>query len=103
MTKQKPTQTPAPERTPQRIAEMIRVNHAGEHGAVVVQVLVEGFDGRRGAAAVVLGQRDEHPAHARQLVLRAVEDVLAGVDHLLGAGQGPVHLPVAHAALVRSG
>jgi len=34
---------------------------------------------------------------------RAIEDVLAGVDDLLFAGQRPVHLAVAHAGLVGAG
>lgn len=60
---------------------------ADHHGAVVVQVLVERFDGGGRSAAVVLGQRHKHPAHRGCLLPGAVEDVLAGVDNLLGAGE----------------
>ena len=49
MTKKKPAQTPALERTPKRIAEMIRVDHAGEHGAVRI------YDGQLAVFAHVPG------------------------------------------------
>ena len=49
MTKKKLAQNPAPERTPKRIAEMIRVDHAGEHGAVRI------YDGQLAVFAHVPG------------------------------------------------
>ena len=49
MTKQKSAQKPASASTPERIAEMIRVDHAGEHGAVRI------YDGQLAVFAHVPG------------------------------------------------
>ena len=49
MTKQKSAQKPASASTPKRIAEMIRVDHAGEHGAVRI------YDGQLAVFAHVPG------------------------------------------------
>ena len=49
MTKQKSVQKPASASTPERIAEMIRVDHAGEHGAVRI------YDGQLAVFAHVPG------------------------------------------------
>jgi hypothetical protein len=88
-------------------AAVTRLHAQGEvalqHAPVVIEMLVERFDGRRGAAAVVFGQRDEHPAHARQLLPGAIPDILPCVADLLFSWQRPVHLAIAHPGLRRTG
>ena len=50
--------------------------------AIVVAMLVQGFDGGRSSATVVLHQRHEHPTHRHALRAHAIRDVLA-LDDLL--------------------
>ncbi len=69
----------------------------GEAAFVVVEVFCQGFDGGGCAAAVVFGQRDEHPSHGGGFEAGAIEDILAFDDFLLGSGEGPVGFAVAHA------
>ena len=76
---------------------------ADQHAFVVIEMLVEGFDGGGGTAALVLGEGNEHPTHAGKFLPGTVIDVLAGVDDLLGAGKGPVDLAIAHAGLGGAG
>ena len=69
----------------------------------MVEVGVERLDRGGRPATVILGQGHEHPAHRGRPRPGAVEDVLAGVDHLLVAGERPIHLAVTHPALVGAG
>ena len=80
-----------------------RAEEVGQALLVVRQVVLQRLDRRRRAAALILGKRHEHPAHARGLFPGAVEDVLALDDFLVGAWERPVHLPVAHAGLGAAG
>src|ERR1700751_192460 len=54
----------------------------GQACFVMRQMLFKRFDCCRRAATLVLGKRDEHPAHARSLFPRSVKNVLALDDFL---------------------
>ena len=69
----------------------------------MLQMILERLDGGGRAAAVILRQRHEHPAHARRFFPGAVENILALDDFLLLARQRPVGFAIAHAGLARTG
>ena len=86
----------------------VRRLYAGEkivvqHHPIMIEMFAEGFDGCRRAAAVVLGQRNEHPSHGRQFVVGAVVDVLTCQKNLLFSRQRPVDFLISHAAFAVAG
>src|SRR5579872_1743458 len=68
----------------------------GQVPFIVLEMLREGFEGRRRAAAMILDQREHHPAHAGSLAPGAVINILPGDENLEVARQAPVLLAIAH-------